>query len=285
MIVLALLLVAPSANRLQLAMAMCQPGAVERLLQEGADANARDAHGPILRWLASGRKCTDAGALATAQVLVAHGARFDTPGLLTNLAPRRLPGTLALLAQQRGTGDPTQALRAIARGDDVASVRVLLEAGADPLAGVALSSALFDATASGRAASVREMLSRVADKQSRKVLAAYEIAKKHGNEEIAQIFLAAGMQPPPAPPPPSCQPRELAADEAGLMSRIGLPAQGCKLIERCGDLLLVDCNSAADGPAYYLNAATAQRVATCGGACMRGCTNCPPQGWTCACRR
>jgi len=56
----------------------------------------------------------------------------------------------------------------------------------------------------------------------------------------------------------------------------------CRLKAACGDLLGIDCDSAADGPYYYVNATTLEKVSTCGGACMGGrCTNCPPKEWTC----
>jgi hypothetical protein len=57
----------------------------------------------------------------------------------------------------------------------------------------------------------------------------------------------------------------------------------CHLVAECGDLLAVDCNSAADGPLYYVNSSSLEKVSTCGGACMkRNCTDCPPKEWTCA---
>ncbi len=75
------------------------------------------------------------------------------------------------------------------------------------------------------------------------------------------------------------------------MNRLSLPnANGlvglagemkCSLAQQCGELILVDCNSAADGPAYYIDQQASKLLATCGGACMRGCTNCPPADWTC----
>ena len=115
--------------------------------------------------------------------------------LLVNIASRDMPKTLEYLCQKKEAGDPTQALRAIARRDDVASISVLLTAGADPLAGVALTSALFDAAASGQAASVSEMLKHIDNRPSPKVTAAYEIAKKEGYETIAKTLLAAGAKP------------------------------------------------------------------------------------------
>jgi hypothetical protein len=44
----------------------------------------------------------------------------------------------------------------------------------------------------------------------------------------------------------------------------------------------VDCKAAVDGPYYYVRRESLEVVSTCGGACMRGCTNCPPSDWTCA---
>lgn len=285
-------------GRLLPAIANCQVDTVKRLLQAGADPNLKDARGPVLRWLASGSKCTDASALATAKLLDEHGARFQdlagasNPSLLVNLAPRHLPDTLAFLAGKPGSGDPTQALRAIARSGDLASLRALLATGADPLSGAALSSALFDAAAAGQAESVKEFMLHLKDKRVPKVLAAREVGEKHS--AVAQAFHEVGIDPPPAPAPRACQPRELSHAQARLLARLDLPngkglaglAGGtpCKLIQECGDLLLVDCDSAADGPAYYLNQKTSRLLATCGGACMSGCTGCPPEEWTCSCR-
>jgi hypothetical protein len=56
----------------------------------------------------------------------------------------------------------------------------------------------------------------------------------------------------------------------------------CSLHKECGALLGIDCQSAADGPYYYVKKDTLEVVARCGGFCMGGhCTNCPPAGWTC----
>jgi hypothetical protein len=69
----------------------------------------------------------------------------------------------------------------------------------------------------------------------------------------------------------------------------------CKAPVVCGDLAYVDCDAAADGPAYYLRRGTGALISACGGSCMvlmeRGgadteqgkvCrTLCPPPGWTC----
>jgi hypothetical protein len=286
---------ASDGANLMVAISKCQVQVARQLLDAGADANAVDARGePITRWLASGRSgCTDADALEVAKVLDAHGARFDhstgTSGssLLTNLAPRRMPRTLAFLLSKRGAGDPAQALRAIARGGDFESVRVLLEAGADPTEGAAMGSALMDAALAGQAGSVAEMMKHVKDKQSPKVLAAYKAALRGGHESAAEAFTRGGLTPPPAPTRSTCEPRGLTADESQLLARVGVvdEPKSCKFIQACGDAILIDCNSAADGPAYYIDRRTATVQATCGGACMRGCTGCPPRTWTCECRR
>ena len=56
----------------------------------------------------------------------------------------------------------------------------------------------------------------------------------------------------------------------------------CEIDKRCGDLVGVDCNAEADGPYYYINKKTGEKIAGCGGFCMTGeCTNCPPKEWTC----
>ena len=280
---------ASGGTKLTVAISRCQVEVTRQLLEAGANVNATDGRGePIIRWLASGRSgCTDADALEVAKLLDEHGARFDRstgksgPSLLANLAPRRMPGTLAFLASKRGAGDPTEALRAIARRDDLESVRVLLEAGADPTEGAAMGSALMDAALAGRADSVAEMMKHVNDKQSPKVLAAYE---------AAPAAFARGGFTPPTPPTrarSACEPRGLTAEESRLLARLGLfdGRTSCTFIQECGDVILIDCNSAADGPAYYIDRRAAKLLATCGGACMGGCTGCPPRAWTCECRR
>ena len=286
---------ASGGTNLMVAISKCQVEVTRQLLEAGADVNATDARGePIIRWLASGRSgCTDAAALEVAKVLDEHGARFDRstgksgPSLLANLAPRRMPRTLAFLASKRGAGDPAEALRAIASRDDLESVRVLLEAGADPTEGAAMGSALMDAALAGRTGSVAEMMKHVKDKQSPKVLAAYEAARRSGHEPAAYAFTRGGVTPPPTLARSVCEPRGLTAEESKLLARLGLVdgPTSCKFIEECGDEILIDCNSAADGPAYYIDRRAAKLLATCGGACMRGCTGCPPRAWTCDCRR
>ncbi len=56
----------------------------------------------------------------------------------------------------------------------------------------------------------------------------------------------------------------------------------CRPERSCGGLLGVDCQAAVDGPYYYVEQADLKVVSTCGGACQRGCTDCPPRAWTCA---
>ena len=81
--------------------------------------------------------------------------------------------------------------------------------------------------------------------------------------------------PPPAPP-------QVPVD-AALAARITRKfGELCKHERSCGDLLGIDCQSAADGPYYYARRSDLKTVATCGGACMSGsCTDCPPKAWTC----
>ncbi len=55
----------------------------------------------------------------------------------------------------------------------------------------------------------------------------------------------------------------------------------CKYERACGDLVGVDCGAAVDGPYYYVTRKDLTTVSTCGGACRRGCTDCPPKAWTC----
>jgi len=287
---------ASGRTKLIAAISRCDVDLTHQLLEAGAVNATDERREPITRWLASGTSgCTDARALEVAKLLDQNGARFDLsagksgPSLLTNLAPRRMPMTLAFLALKRGTGDPTEALRAVASRDDLASVRVLLEAGANPTEGVAMGSALMDAALAGRAGSVAEMMKHVKDKQSANVLAAYEAARRSAKGPTAQAFISGGMTPPTPPPlaRSACEPRGLTTGESNLLARLGLVdgPRTCKFIQECGDVILIDCNSAADGPAYYVDRRTPQLLATCGGACMRGCTGCPPRAWTCACSR
>ncbi|MCP3139995.1 hypothetical protein [Pyxidicoccus xibeiensis] len=62
----------------------------------------------------------------------------------------------------------------------------------------------------------------------------------------------------------------------------------CEVQATCGGLVGVDCDSAADGPYYYVEASSGRILEYCGGACMGGsspdsplCRNCPAIGWTC----
>src|SRR5258708_35562423 len=171
---------ASGETKLMVAISRCQVEVQRELLEAGADVNATDERGePIIRWLASGRSgCTDAHALEVAKLLDEHAARFERstgkpgPSLLANLAPRRMPRTLAFLASKRGAGDPTEALRAIASRDDLESVRVLLEAGGHPTPGAAVGSALMGAALARRAGAGAGKRKHAHDKQSAHALAA-----------------------------------------------------------------------------------------------------------------
>jgi hypothetical protein len=178
-------------------------------------------------------------------------------------------------------------LRAIARSDDVASMKALLDAGAAP------APALRDAASAGRTAAVALILTYVKDRSSPQVLAAYKSAIQAGHPDTAEAFVNAGVQvpQPTASPRRTFERRELTPAQVQLLSHLGLPnADGlvglagemkCSLAQQCGELILVDCNSAADGPAYYIDQQASKLLATCGGACMHGCTNCPPPEWNC----
>jgi hypothetical protein len=68
-----------------------------------------------------------------------------------------------------------------------------------------------------------------------------------------------------------------------LSYRVASRFPDCRLERECGDLLGVDCDSAVDGPYWYVRKDDLSVVAGCGGLCMKGhCTNCPPKEWTCA---
>jgi len=151
-----------------------------------------------------------------------------------------------------------------------------------------MGSALMDAALADRPALVAEMMKHVKDTRSPKVLAAYEAALRRGNGPVVEAFTRGGVTPSTPPPAtPASEPRGLTTEESTLLARVGLvdrPAS-CQFIQECGDVILVDCNSAADGPAYYIDRRSTKLVARCGGACMGGCVGCPPKAWTCECRR
>jgi hypothetical protein len=283
-----------AVNPLQLAIAGGRVAETRLLLEAGADPNAVGHDGsPIVRWLGSGQRFTDGELLEVATLLDRHHCRFDggdaarPVDLIVHLAPRKVPRTLAFLASKRVRGDYDRALKGIARGEDVASMKVLLDAGAVP------EPALRDAASAGRTGAVALMLTYVKEKSSAAVLAAYEGAIRAGHPDTAQAFADAGVQRPKRPEStrPSFEPRDLTPTQARILSQLGLPnAAGlaglaggmkCKLAQQCGELIFVDCNSAADGPAYYIDQQVPKLLATCGGACMRGCTGCPPPEWKC----
>ena len=283
-----------AVNPLQLAIARGQVEETRLLLGAGADPNAIGHDGtPIVRWLGSGQRYTDGDLLEVATLLDRSHCSFDGGAasrpvdLIVNLSTRKVPRTLAFLAAKL-RGDYDRALKAVARSEDLASMKVLLEAGAAP------APALRDAASAGRTAAVALMLTHVTDRRSPQVIAAYESAIRAGHPETAQAFADAGIERPQRtePPRPSFERRELTPAQVQLMSQLGLPngnrlaglagEMKCKLAGECGALILVDCNSAADGPAYYIDQPASKLLATCGGACMRGCTNCPPPEWKCA---
>lgn len=283
-----------AVNPLQLAIARGQVEETRLLLGAGADPNAIGHDGtPIVRWLGSGQRYTDGDLLEVATLLAGHHCSFDAGDgarpvdLIVNLSGRKVPRTLAFLASKHVRGDYDRALKAIARSEDLASMKALLDAGAAP------APALRDAASAGRTAAVALMLTRVTDRRSPQVLAAYESAIRAGHSETAQAFADAGVERPrrPEAPHPAFERRELTPDQVQLMRQLGLPnanrlaglagGMTCELAGECGALILVDCNSAADGPAYYLDQQASKLLATCGGACMRGCTNCPPPEWSC----
>ena len=281
-------------NPLQLAIAAGRVEETRLLLGAGADPNAIGHDGlPIVRWLGSGQQVTDGDLLEVATLLDRYQCTFDggkaskSMDLILNLSGRKVPRTLGFLASKHIDGDYGRALKATARSDDVASMKVLLDAGAAP------EPALRDAASAGRTAAVALMLTYVKDRSAPQVLAAYESAIRGGHPDTAQAFADAGVQAPQriASPRPGFERRELTPAQVELLRHLGLPnadrlvglagEMTCKLAQQCGDLILVDCNSAADGPAYYLDQEASKLLATCGGACMRECTNCPPPEWKC----
>lgn len=88
-----------------------------------------------------------------------------------------------------------------------------------------------------------------------------------------------------APPPADEQPRGSPPTEEvppELAERIKQKfGENCRFERACGDLIGIDCDSAVDGPYHYVRRDSLEVVSRCGGACMRGCTDCPPKAWTC----
>ena len=281
-------------NPLQLAIAEAEVEATRLLLGAGADPNAIGHDGsPIVRWLGSSQRVSDGDLLEVASLLDRYHCRFDggdgarPVDLILNLGGRRVPRTLAFLASKHVRGDYDRALKFTARSDDLASMKVLLDAGAAP------EPPLREAALTGRTATVALLLPYVKDRSSNQVVAAYQLAILAGHPDTEEAFLHAGVpRPPPnVPASPAFKARELTPAQVQLLSRLGLPnaerlfglagEMKCKLAGECGELIYVDCNSAADGPAYYIDERASKLLATCGGACMHGCTNCPPPEWTC----
>ncbi len=73
-----------------------------------------------------------------------------------------------------------------------------------------------------------------------------------------------------------------AVDSAKIKTKYGT---NCKITDRCDGMLYVDCNSAADGPAYFLDK-DLNVIGTSGGLCMGGnCTGAPDAWKICDGRR
>ncbi|CAN5641242.1 hypothetical protein BH09MYX1_BH09MYX1_59160 [soil metagenome] len=84
--------------------------------------------------------------------------------------------------------------------------------------------------------------------------------------------------------PPRTTPTTVVTQTPALAAKIKAKlGASCTFERACGALWGIDCQSASDGPYYYVKADTLDEVAACGGRCMGGrCTNCPPKEWTCA---
>ena len=54
----------------------------------------------------------------------------------------------------------------------------------------------------------------------------------------------------------------------------------CKVTDRCNGMMFVDCNAAADGPAYYVGPGL-EVLEKSGGYCMRGNCKVPPAWLEC----
>lgn len=65
--------------------------------------------------------------------------------------------------------------------------------------------------------------------------------------------------------------------------------QTCSPPKKCGDIVMVDCNSSTDGPLTYYNNTNGEVLMYCGGVCLmaqkdtdpKKCQACPPPEWTC----
>ena len=66
--------------------------------------------------------------------------------------------------------------------------------------------------------------------------------------------------------------------------------KSCDKPKFCKNLVMVNCNSEADGELYYLNKNNGEQISVCGGACwipqgdqIEVCkTLCPPKEWDCS---
>lgn len=67
-----------------------------------------------------------------------------------------------------------------------------------------------------------------------------------------------------------------ATDEAAIKRKFG---DNCKITDSCADMVYVDCNAAADGPAYFLDK-NLETIGTSGGFCMSGQCSGAPAEWT-----
>lgn len=60
----------------------------------------------------------------------------------------------------------------------------------------------------------------------------------------------------------------------------------CKVQNKCGDMVMINCKAEVDGPIYYVNTSVDKIVGYCGGYCFgpkddKYCRKCPPTEWTC----
>jgi hypothetical protein len=97
-----------------------------------------------------------------------------------------------------------------------------------------------------------------------------------GDDDAGANFASPPVAEEAPPESPAAQVPPEMADK--IRSAFG---DGCRFERACGGLVGVDCNSAADGPYYYVREGSLEVVSTCGGACRAGCTECPPKAWDC----
>ncbi len=84
---------------------------------------------------------------------------------------------------------------------------------------------------------------------------------------------------PPPPPSPIHEDLQIFLDGNYVKTH-------CESIERCDEMIRLDCDYKQEGPIYYFDNVEGKTLMTCGSACLEpdpydplGCKECPPKGW------